>query len=206
LPRAVGALLPRAAGAFDWPRETSSRDGGVKGRNPPPLFEGDDGIALRGDSMLLGLMFEEPMFGRPAPLVADGRVLLLGAVKGRNPTPLFAGADCVMPRCDCTLPSPIFLGLVLEPILDRPEFPIVDERVPLVGGLSGRNPPRFPFCPEDSWLTVLRFPGLLIWELFICRFDSVPALGRCMFVFAVVPRNPEDCPALKRPPAGTAPT
>ena len=27
-----------------------------------------------------------------------------------------------------------------------------------------------------------------------------------MFVFAVVPWNPEDCPPLTRPPAGTAPT
>jgi hypothetical protein len=38
------------------------------------------------------------------------------------------------------------------------------------------------------------------------RFEGVPALGRCMFVLATGPRNPEGWLVFTRPPAGTAPT
>jgi len=83
-------LLPRAAGAFDCGRAISPRDGGVNGRNPPPRLAGD-GVTLRGDSILRGLVFEEPMLLRSDPEGLDDR-LLLGGVNGRNP-PLFDGAD-----------------------------------------------------------------------------------------------------------------
>jgi hypothetical protein len=37
-----------------------------------------------------------------------------------------------------------------EPVFVRPEFRGLDERVLLLGGVNGRNPPRFPFCGEDG--------------------------------------------------------
>jgi hypothetical protein len=134
---------PAADGMFDWPRDASLRDGGVNGRNPPPLFAGPDCMPPRCDSMLL-VFTDEPMIGRSEPESPDDREPPVGAVKGRNPPPLFAGG-WIVERGEM-FPEPTLLEFGLaDPMLFRSELPRFDGRLLLPGGVNGRYPPRFPF-------------------------------------------------------------
>ena len=73
-----------------------------------------------------------------------------------------------------------------------------DERALVVGGLNGRETPRFPFSPDDG------LPRLLVPALLLSRFEKVPAPGFCIVPAVPVPRAIDSPP--ERPPAGTAPT
>lgn len=83
--------------------------------------------------------------------------------------------------------NPTFAEPGAEPGLIDP----ADLEVLLLGGVNGRNPPRFPPCIGEDGLFTPRLP-----ELFVdCRFEGVPGLGRCIVPCAVTD------PPLTRPPA-----
>jgi hypothetical protein len=72
----------------------------------------------------------------------------------------------------------------------------------LFGGVNGRNPPRFPFCADETPLPAFRLTGLLVSR----PPANVPALGFCIVPAALVPRATPDSPPLMRPPAEIAET
>jgi len=103
-------------------------------------------------------------------------------VNGRNPSRFAVGADWFVPR------GSLATGL--------------DGRVEeLVGGLNGRNPPRFPFGMVEAGL-----PAFRVAVLFISRPPcNAPALG-FIVPAVVVPRAKPDSPPLMRPLAEIAET
>lgn len=140
----------------------------------------------------------------------------------------------MVPRCGAEREKPEFRDpRFSEPRLTGPiEFVEPAGCVLLLGGVNGRNPPRFTgsaprFVPafadpvgrvvglllaESNGRYPLRFPfctddgvpTLLVPAEFVSRLENEPALGFCMVPFAGVPRATDSPP--KRPPAGTAPT
>lgn len=88
-----------------------------------------------------------------------------------------------MPRCGSIVLEPMLCEPTLDdPILVRSEVAGADGRLLVLGGVNGRYPPRVPLCVEDGWLLTVRLA-----ELFISRFETVPALGLCILLLAVVP-------------------
>jgi len=167
----------RFEGALD-----SLREGGVKGRYPPPLTLSPDGLEPDQLEPEDRLMLAGPL----------GRVVLLfGGVNGRKPPRFPFSADGVVLRCVCTLAGADERGL---PLFCR----LFEEAL---GGVNGRYPPRFPFCTVDVGL-----PALLVGGLFVPRLGAgVPALGLCIVPAAAVPRSPAPL-AATRPPACTGVT
>jgi hypothetical protein len=100
-------------------------------------------------------------------------------VNDRNPPPLLAEPALLEP----VLKEPVFARSVFV----RSEFAALDDRPLLLGGANER------------------LPSLRFAELFSLS-PAVPALGFCIELYAVAPRNPADVPALVRPPAEIAPT
>lgn len=124
-------------GALDGPRETSLCDGGVNGRNPPPLFAGD-WLVPRGPSIVREFMPELAPSELDKP---DERPLPLGGVKGRK-LPLLPAGDWLVPRADGTFDEPVLLEFGFAvPI--RSEPPRFDARLVPAGGLNERYPPLF---------------------------------------------------------------
>lgn len=110
-------------GGLDW-----LRDGGVKGRYPPPLPLSPVRLVPAGlEPDQLGL--EDLLAAGTSERVLP--VLVLGGVNGRKPPWFTFPADGLMLRCVCPLPGADVRGL-----------PLFGE---LLGGLVGRYPPRFPF-------------------------------------------------------------
>ena len=127
---------PRFEGALFEGELDSLRDGGVKGRYPPPLTLWPDRFELDGfgpdqlepeDLLLLAGRSD-----RVLPLVLPLLLLLFGGVNGRKPPRFPFSAEGLMLRGACTLPGADVRGL-----------PLFGE---LLGGVAGRYPPRFPFC------------------------------------------------------------
>ena len=113
-------------------------------------------------------------------------------MNGRNPSRPVDGADWLVPRCGPRLER----SLLECPTVPCCEFAEPDGRVLLLlGGVNGRNPPRLPPCIGEEGLFALLVPGLFIDWFICCRFENVPALGRC-----IVPCAATD-PPVTRPPA-----
>ena len=146
---------PRFEGAPFEGALDSLRDGGVKGRYPPPLTLSPDRFAFDAfepvafdpgqlepeDLLLLAGRSERAL---PVPL------LLFGGVKGRKPPRFPFSADGLAPRWVCTLPGADERGLLLFCGGFGRAF----------DGVGGRYPPRFPFTADG--LLAPRVAGLLI--------------------------------------------
>lgn len=118
-------------------------------------------------------------------------------MKGRNPPWLgepeerftFAGdSGALEPKFAKVRPS---VPRLAEPILG-------DSDVRALGGVNGRETPRFPFSADDG------LPRLLVPVLPASRFEKVPAPGFCIVPVAPVPRATDSPPT--RLPGVTAPT
>jgi len=64
----------------------------------------------------------------------------------------------------------------------------------LFGGVNGRYPPRLPPCVVEDELVAVRLPGLFVCWFIGCRFEGVPALGRC-----IAPRDATDSLVVRAP-------
>jgi hypothetical protein len=123
-------LLPREAGALDPPGDTLLRDGGVKGRNPPPLLAGADWVMPRCDPTPLEPIFGEPIFVRPEVAGLDERLLLGGVNEGyplRFPFCVDEGGLTPLRFAELFIPLPLWnvpaLGFCIVPVAGMPRNP-----------------------------------------------------------------------------------
>jgi len=131
----------------------------------------------------------------PAPL--RDALLFGGGVKGRNPPWLGEPDERFELAGDSGALEPEFSKVRLSvPRLAEPMLGDPDARA--LGGVNGRETPRFPFSADDG------LPRLLVPVLPASRFEKVPAPGFCIVPVEPAPRAMDSPPT--RPLGVTAPT